>query len=275
VETKSRIARVAILVPLVLAAVSTIYPIFFMVQSSFKGKFEYYAAPFALPKSLRFDNYRILLNQFNALRFFANSMIVSVLSLLVCLVLSVPSAYVFAKLHFRGKGGLYLGVIALMMIPAQVMIVPTYVMYSKLGLMNTFYSVVAAYSVASIPFSVYLLTSGFKGVPNELIEAGKIDGTTFLETLFGIAVPLTKAAIVSVIIFDFIGYWNELIVAMLYLQRDELKTLTAAVATILRQRNSDYPFFYTGLLINSLPPVILYLIFQKEIVSGVTVGAIK
>jgi ABC-type glycerol-3-phosphate transport system permease component len=275
VETKRKLVRIAILVPLVLAAVSTLYPLLFMFQNSFKGKFEYYAAPFALPKSLRFENYRLLLNQFNAMRFFANSMIVSLSSLFIALALSIPSGFVFAKLRFRGKRAIYIAVLALMMVPGQVMIVPTYVMYSKLGLMNSFYSVILAYAVGSIPFSVYMLTSGFKGIPNELIEAGKIDGASFMKSLVSIAVPLTKAAIVTVVIFNFIGYWNELIVAMLYLQRDDMKTLTAAVATILRQRNSDYPFFYTGLLINCLPPIVLYLVFQKEIASGITVGAIK
>jgi raffinose/stachyose/melibiose transport system permease protein len=274
-ETTNRFARFVIMLILVIAAVTTLYPLLFMFVNSFKEKMEYYGGPFLPPKALRLDNYRHLFDQFSALRFLGNSMIVSVGALLLTLALSVTSGYVFAKMRFRGRGVLYIAVLALMMIPGQVMIVPTYVLYSRLGLMNSYASVVLAYTAGSIPFSVYLLTSGFKGIPNEMIEASKIDGASFMRNLASIAIPVGTASIMAVMTFNFIGYWNELIVAMLFLRRDEMKTLTAAVATILRLRNSDYPFFYTGLLINCVPPIILYLVFQKYIVSGITVGAIK
>jgi raffinose/stachyose/melibiose transport system permease protein len=268
-------AKAFIFLLLALIALTTLYPLFFMAQSSIKEKNEYYAAPLALPKSPTLINYRYLFNQFDAVRYAFNSLLIAAIAMAICLLMCIPSAYVFAKFRFRGKTAIYTALIAMMMIPGMVMIIPTYLMYSKFGLMGSYWSPALAYAVGSVPFTVYLATSGFKAIPDEIVEAAKIDGATFPQTLLRLAIPMAKPAIAVAVIFNFVSYWNELLVAMLFLQRDEMKTLTAAVATILRQHNSDYTFFMAGLLVNCIPPIALYLVFQKQLVSGITLGAIK
>lgn len=274
-EKKKTYIQVLIFIALSITAITILYPIFFMIMSSFKEKFEYYGAPFALPKKIQFENYKLMIHQFNAPRFFLNSMIISLSAVALNLIFSTTSGFIFAKYSFRGKKLIYTAILALMMIPGQVMIIPTYVMYSSFGLMNTYYSVILAYTVGSIPFSIFLITSGFRSIPNELIESARLDGSSFLGILVKIVIPVGRASVITVVILNFVANWNELIVAMLYLQKDELKTLTAAVATIMLRFASDYPFFMTGLLINCFPPVLIYLLFQKYIISGITVGAIK
>ncbi|MGO4348496.1 carbohydrate ABC transporter permease [Paenibacillus sp. MCAF9] len=270
-----RMVRFLIFIVLAVIAFMAMYPLFYMAISSMKPTIEYIKHPMGLPKSWYFDNFIALIYRFSLVRLFGNTLVYVGLSLVASLALSIPAAYAFAKLKFKYRNGFYIIMIATMTIPGITFIIPNYLLMSKIGWTDHIISVVTIWSVSAIPSTVFLLTSLMRAMPDEVLEAIKIDGAKYYQAMFKVILPMSLPGVVTVSIFNATNWWNDLLTPLIYLQSDGLKTVTVAVATVLNRFSSDYPLLLSGLLLASLPPIAIYIIFQSYIRKGLVIGAVK
>lgn len=269
------LVRTLIFIILFLIAVLAVYPLIFMLLSSFKTSLEFVSNPLALPQHLYIDNYRALYYRFDVLSLFGNTFFCVAAALVCSLCLSLPASFAFAKIRFKHRGLLFMFMIATMTIPGITFIIPNYLLMSRLGLIDNFLSVIIMWSVTSVPGNIFLLTSLMRGLPNETLEAVKIDGGSYFQLMTRIVLPLSLPGIMTVSIFNVTGWWNDLLTPLLYLQSDSMKTLTVATATILGRYDSDYPLLLAGLVMTSLPPILIYIVLQGHIRRGLVIGAVK
>lgn len=274
-KTKINFSTILVLIFLGLIALSTIYPMLFMALSSLKGKIEYLKDPFGLPKKFIVQNYILLFKQYGVMTAIFNSFLTTIVSILLTAFFAALASFPLAKLKFKGRESIFMFITAFMMVPVAVLMIPTYVLFSKMGLINNYLSVIIFWFVIDLPYGIYMMTANFRSIPTELIESAKIDGASLPRVFVSIVLPIAKPILVTMIIIYFMWNWNDLLMPMILLQSEYMTTLTVAVATIVGKYFSNLPLLLSGLLINSLPTVIIYLIFQKYIIKGVTVGAIK
>ncbi|MCQ6564038.1 carbohydrate ABC transporter permease [Paenibacillus mendelii] len=267
--------RALIFIILLLVACLSLYPLIYMAASSLKTSMEFIEDPAGLPKTLYFDNFKALFYRFDVLLLFGNTAVCVAGGLVITLAVSIPASFAFAKLRFRWRSALYIILIATMTIPGITFLIPNYLLMSKLGWIDHFISVIVIWGVTSIPGNVFLLTSLMRGMPNELLEAVKIDGGNYWHLMGRIVLPMSIPGIMTVGIFNATGWWNDLLTPLIYLQSDATKTMTVAVATILGRFSSDYPLLLTGLLLTSIPPILIYILLQGFIRKGLVIGAVK
>jgi len=267
--------RTLIFIVLVFFALIAVLPLVYMLISSLKTSNDFFVRPLGLPSDWVLENYKALFLRFDLLRLYGNTTVCAIGALLLTLLLSVPASFAFAKVQFRYRSAMFLTMIATMTIPGITFIIPNYLIMSKLGLIDTYWSVILMWGVISVPGNIFLLTSLMRGLPGETLEAVKIDGGNYWQLMTRIVLPLSVPGIMTVSIFCLTGWWNDLLTPMLYLQSDSMKTLTVATATILGRFGDDFPLLLSGLVLVSVPPVLLYVFLQGYIRKGLVVGAVK
>lgn len=272
---KQRLATLLLLSILIVLAISFLYPLFFLLINSLKDKIAYYSDPLGLPEHINLKNYLLLFKKFGIVKYIRNTLIVSIGSILLTLVCSLFASYAFAKLRFSGKTPAYLFIICTMFFPAQVTMIPLYVMFSKLNLINTYWGVILVTAASMIPSTIMLLRSNFVSISDELFEAARLDGANYFAVIWHILVPMGMPAISISSIFNFLVVCNDLFRPMILIQNQEKKTLTVALASLLSQRMGDPTYMFAGMFVSALIPLVIYVIFSKFIVKGLTVGSIK
>lgn len=272
---KRAVVSVSIFAFMSVLAFTFLYPLYFMFINSFKTKSEYRIDAFSLPEHWNIDNYIVMLDQFNLVRYFFNTIFIAVVSISIVMILSVFASYAFARLPFRGRSAVYLIVIATMFIPAQVTMIPMYHLFAKLHLVDTYTGVILCNIAGGIPGTVLLLTANFKGIPKELIEAAQIDGAGYFSIIKNIVMPMGKSVIAINVILSFVAQCNDLFTPMILLQDMEKRTVMVALTSIMTRTSGDQAFQMTGLLLAVIPPLLVYICLQKYMVKGLTVGAIK
>ena len=261
---------------LILLAVSYLYPLFFMFVNSIKTQTEYMVNPFAIDLAGgHYDNYIKIIYNFNILRYFGNTLLVVAGKMALTFPLAVCASYAFAKLRFKGRNKLYLGIMIVMFIPFQVIMIPVYVLFAKVKLIDTFAGMILLGTAVGLPGTILLLTSNFRGIPGEMIEAGKIDGCGYFKTIWSIIVPMGLPAISICVIMTFIGSWNELLMPMLLLKNISKQLVMPALNNLVQRFNADIPFQLAGMLIATVPAIAVYLLLQKQIIMGVSMGSLK
>ena len=258
-----------------LLTITFLYPLYYMVINSMKPKQEYYKSPFSLPESLNFNNFILIIKDFNIFMYFKSSMIVAGLSTFLILLFGIFASYSFAKLKFKYKSIVYLCILSTMFLPGQVTMIPAYVMFSKLNLMDNYWSVILSYVAGGLPGAILLLVSNFRGISNEMLESAKIDGAGYFSTIKNMIIPMGVSGISIVIIFNFIGYWNDLLTPMLYLTSQTKRTVMVALTSLVTRGSSLPTYQLAGMLISTAPTVIIYLLLQKYMIKGLTAGGIK
>ena len=270
------IGRAIIFLVLLILAVSFLYPLYYMLINSLKSLAGYYVNPFGLPKEqLQWQNFATMISQFKILELFGNSFLISFFTVVGLVVFGTLAAYSFAKVDFRGKNGIYLAILATLFVPAQVTMIPMYISFAKVGLVDNYLGVIIAYWAMFLPETIMLMTANFKGIPNELIEAATIDGCGYLGRLRHVVMPVGWPAISLTIIFFFISSWNDLFTPMVLLKSMDKRTVMVALSSLIGRYTGDPPFQYAGLLMSAIPALVVYAIFQKSIVKGMSMGAIK
>ncbi|MGQ9615882.1 MAG: carbohydrate ABC transporter permease [Spirochaetota bacterium] len=261
---------------LTILIVSFLYPLYFMLFNSLKTRTEYYINPFSLPhEGLQFSNYATMVSQFRILNLFKNTFIISAGTVALLLIIGVFASYIFAKFQFRGKMVIFVAVLMTMFVPSQVTIIPLYVGFSKVGLVNTYLSVILAYLALFLPEAILLMTANFRGIPDELLEAAEIDGCNYLQKILYVVVPMGRSAIFLAIIFYFIMSWNDLFTPMILLTKMEKRTIMVALAALMGRYSGSPTFQFAGLLLSAIPALLVYFIFQRKIIQGLSMGAIK
>jgi ABC-type glycerol-3-phosphate transport system permease component len=262
-------------VTLIAATLLSLFPIYFMTVSAFKTKSEYIENKFGLPQAWILSNFDTALAGEKFFLRFANSTILTVGAVTASLVIACLAAYAFARMDFPGKNTLFNLILALMVVPPVVMIVPMFVSMVRWHLVNTYQGAILIYTGLLLPFSIYLMTNFFRTIPHEIIEAARIDGCSSLGVFWRIMMPLSAPAVITLIVVNALWVWNELLIALVFMQKDELKTLMVGI-TALRSRNYvDIPATMAGLLIATIPIVIVYMLGQRYFIRGLTGGAVK
>ena len=271
-----KLTNLLIFTILLVLSISNLYPLFYMFVNSMKSKTDYFVHPFSFWGSkLTWENYITMISQFKIFSLFKNSFLISFSTIILLLGIGIVSSYAFAKLKFKGKDIIYLLVLSTMFIPIQATIIPIYVMFSKIHLVNSYWSVIFVYVGMFIPEVILLMTSGFRGIPDELIEAAKLDGAGYFDVLRYVIVPMGRPAIILCIIFYFIVTWNDLFAPMILLQSMDMRTVMVALAALLSRYSGDPTFQFAGLVLATIPAILVYAIFQRYIIKGIALGATK
>jgi ABC-type glycerol-3-phosphate transport system permease component len=261
-------------VVLIVASLVALFPLWFMVWTAIRSQEDYFRAPLGWPGGIQWENFTRAFDQ-NIGRWIVNSTIVTGGAVLLVLLVSVPAAYVFVRLPFRGSDLLLKIFVFLMVIPPIVMLLPLFALMNRLGRVNHFDAVIVAYAGLMFPFSVFMMVRYIETIPQDLYEAAYVEGASHLRILWTIVVPLVVPALLTLGIVNALWAWNELLIAVVMLQREEARTLQAGLALLKGKNTMDIPLVMAGATISAIPLLLLYLFGQRVFMSGLLAGAVK
>ena len=277
--------KIFIYVALLALAISIIIPVLWVFMASVKRNAEFIGAdvnPWALPKQFFYQNFIVAFRDAQMGDFFLNSIIVTALGLILLLVIALPASYVLSRFDFKGRRILNVAFMAGLFININYIVVPIFLMLSDankaLGVeffLDNRFILALIYASSALPFTIYLLSGYFKTLPKGFEEAAYIDGCGYFKTMVKIMVPMAKPSIITVILFNFLSFWNEYIIA--YTLMDEHGTLAMGLKNLMavERTATNYGIMYAGLVIVMLPVLILYICVQKQLTEGMTLGGPK
>ena len=261
-----------IFVALLAVAATIVYPLVFVILTSLRPNSDYLQDPFGLPGVWSFENYARLIDAYGIGQAFLNSLFVGTVSVTSILVLATLAGYALAKLPVPGAKYITATFVSVMLIPGPVLIIPIYLMLARLELVGTFQGLILVYVATGLPFATFFLTLSFRGIPDEVIEAARIDGAGFFRILWSIIAPMGSSGLATLAVLQFLGAWNELIFAFILVQDDSMKLLTPQLASIGERFLTDQPLVSAGLFVTASVPLILLAFASKYIMQGLQVG---
>jgi ABC-type glycerol-3-phosphate transport system permease component len=264
--------RWPIFIGMCIVAATIIYPLFFILTTSLRTNAEYKGDPFGLPKVWTLDNYITLWEQYGVGRAFMNSLYVAVVSVAIILVVASLAGYSLAKLPVFGSKYFTASFVSVMLIPGPVLIIPIYLVLARLGIVGDYSGLILVYVATGLPFAIFFLTLTFRAIPDEILEAARVDGAGFFRTLWSIVGPMGASGLATLAVLQFLGAWNELIFALILIPDEQLKLLTPTLASIGRRFVTDQPLTSAGLLITAMVPLLLLAFASKYIMQGLQVG---
>ncbi|GAB3654338.1 carbohydrate ABC transporter permease [Glycomyces tarimensis] len=273
--SRTRIGRWLITVPMAALAVATIYPLVFTANVASKTRHEYVLDRFSPAEAPRLENFATAWNSAGMARYFVNSVVVVSGAVALLLLVGSMAGFALSRLRFRGSRALFLGCLAALFIPFQVIMVPLARTMGQIGLMDTYPGLILAYTAQFLPFTIFLMTSYYSGIPAEIIDAARIDGNSVYGVYLRIMLPLGRPALLSVGILNALFCWNDVLIALLMMPSPDHRTLMVGVTSLRGQYSADIPTFAAGVLIAALPVLLLYLFFQRQIATGITAGSTK
>lgn len=267
--------RLLLLVLLIVVAIVWAIPFVWITVSSIKPESEILTYPVRwLPNPVTFEHYAAVLSRFPLPRWFLNSVIVSTITVVVSTVAVCLGAYALARMRFRGRNFIYLTILASFLLPAEVTLVPLYLGFSKLRLLNSYFSLISV-GIADA-FNLFLLTQFFQTFPVELEEAARIDGCSRLGVLWRILVPISRPALVTVILFRFFATWNDFTWPLIAIDSDAYRTLPVGIVTfIARSMGIYYGVVMSGAVLACIPALIIFFFLQRYFVQGIATTGIK
>lgn len=260
---------------MILLVVVILFPLYFMSVNSFKTHEEYVNNMIGLPHAFTVQNYVEAFEGKPFGQWFLNSMLLTIAAVLVTGILALLAGYAFAKMKFRGQKALFRAIVPLMSVPPVVMIIPQFQIIKIFGLVNTRVSVIIIYVGIMLPMTIYLMRNFMKTVPDSLLDAGKIDGCGRLKALTAIMMPLSIPALITSSLVNIVWVWNELLISLVFLQREELRTLMVGITLFKGRFTLDIPVIMAGLVIATVPIVVIYIFAQKYLVEGMLAGSVK
>jgi multiple sugar transport system permease protein len=271
---KPRIAAVVVNGLLLALALLSLAPLAWMLSVSFMpaGAASTLPAPI-LPRGATFDNYYQLFARAGMGRYLANSLLVATAATLGSLAFNVTAGYAFAKLRFAGRDRIFRGLVAALVIPGQVAMMPLFLELKALGLVNTYAGVVVP-ALATI-FGIFLVRQFARSIPDELLEAARIDGAGEMTIFLRVVVPLLKPVIVSLAVFTFLATWNDFMWPLIVLSDERRYTLPVALASLVGEHVQDTELMMAGSVLTVLPVVVVFLVLQRYYIQGVMAGSVK
>jgi multiple sugar transport system permease protein len=259
---------------LVVLALASIGPLLWMVSVSFmpSGQANSFPPPL-LPRGATFDSYRQLFGYAGMGRRFFNSALLAVLATGLSLAFNVSAGYAFAKLPFRGREPLFKGLLGALIIPGQVAMIPLFLMMKYMGLINTYAGVLVP-SLASV-FGIFLVRQYALSIPDELLEAARIDGASELRTFVSVVLPGLTPILVTLALFTFLGSWNDFLWPLIMLSDDSQHTLPLALAALSREHVQDRELMMAGSVVTLVPVLVLFLVLQRYYMQGLLAGSVK
>ena len=262
---RSRVGLIFLIMTLV--AVVMLYPFWYMLNNAFRTQ-----SQFEQQRGHSGVSWSQLFSELPVGRELLNSTLICLLSIMLILAVSTSAGFAFAKLRYRGSSTLFLAVVAALMVPLQSIIIPEYVNLGKLGLINTYLGAILVYVALGTPFATFLMATYYRGISDDLIEAAVMDGLGYERTFLRIALPLSWPAIATVTVLQFIQIWDDLLVGLLFLQNPQQRTITVGLAALSAGRTTSIPVLMVGSFISAVPAIVVYLIFQRYLVRGLTLG---
>ncbi|WP_276353821.1 carbohydrate ABC transporter permease [Cohnella caldifontis] len=257
-----------------IVALLTLYPILFILMTSFKSTTDVITKPFAVTKMM-LDNYAVAWKLGHVAEYFLNSAIVTVVTLIFQLVITIMAAYAFGKLRPRGHNALLLLYLTALFITIEMTTVPVFMLLKDLGLIHTRWGLILPYTASGVVMGIYIMTNFVKGLPKEVDEAAVVDGASLFQILIKIDIPLISPVIATVVIINFQHAWSEFYWALIAVKDEALKTLPLGLINFQSEYGSDYGVLAAGLMILTIPVLIVYLYCSKYFIEGVAVGAVK
>lgn len=273
----SAVKQALIYLVLAIWSVTVIFPLLWLLYTSFKTDREIFFSPWSLPATLQFDNFVRAWVKSNVGTYFINSLIVVLPSLFFTLLFAAMAAYILARFSFPGNRAIFYFFMAGLMFPVILSLIPLFAVVQQINALNTYQGLIIVYVAYSMPFSIFFLTGFFKTLPSELAEAAIIDGASHYDVFFRVMLPLAQPGLLSIGIFNFLGQWNQFILPLVLMTDDTKYLLTQGLAVMLHQQyyRNDWSGMFAALTIVMIPTVLVYSIFQGQIQRGLTVGALK
>lgn len=284
---RTRLYRVLQYALILLMSASIVVPVVWVLLASMKTKGEFYGSPWTLPDGLHWQNFVDAFVDAQMGRYFLNSVLVTVLGLVLVLLVAVPAAYVIARVEFRGRRLVETGLMAGLFVNVNYIVVPIFLLL--IGWDRALASAVPdgffidnravlslVYAATSIPFTVYLLSNYLRTIPVDYEEAATLDGASRLRTMLRVIIPMAKPAVTTVVLFNFLSYWNDFIIALTLLPGEE-KTLQVGLLNLMTAQRAaaDYGRLYAGMVIVMVPVLIFYALIQKRLIEGIAAGGVK
>jgi len=276
VRLPRRVCRAIHAVTVVVLSILLLFPVFWMISTSFKPTMEIFAAPpHWIPKHPTLEGYRAILGQARYITYFFNSYFISSMVTIVCLSLGTLAAYGFSRMEIKGKQALLFGTLILQMFPGVVLIIPYFNLAKRFHLFNTYTGIILADCSFLLPFCIWMLKSYLDSIPSDLEEAAMIDGCTRLGAMLRVTVPLMLPSLVAVGTWCFLGAWNEYMFGMTLTTGWEKAPVTVGMAEFFGQFGMNWNSIMGVGTLSSIPLMLIFIFLQRYLVQGMTAGAIK
>lgn len=259
---------------LIALALFTLIPFVWMISASLKLDREVFSYPIRwIPETFHWENYRLIWSKVPLVTYFKNTATIALLVTFIQTLTSSFAAYAFAKLQFRGRNTLFICYVATIAVPWQTYMLPQFILMRAMGLYDTLWAIVVLQSFSA--FGVFLMRQFYQGIPTELCEAARIDGLSEYGIWARIMLPLSKAAIATLVIFTFVGTWNDYMGPMIYLTRDVNKTVQVGLRRFIQENSSDYHLIMAVSVCSLLPVSVVFLALQKYFIQGIATTGLK
>lgn len=288
-QSAERLYKVFIYFVLIMLAVCIIVPVAWVFLASIKENSEFYGNPWAMPKGVHWQNFVDAWNAAKMGEYMINSVLVTAMALAILLVVALPAAYCLSRFKFRGSKFLNTAFMAGLFINVNYIVVPIFLMLRDgdtwlkkvIGdgfLLNNLVVLAVVYAATALPFTIYLLSGYFATLPHDFEEAAYIDGASYSKAMTSIIFPMAKPSVITIILFNFLSFWNEYIISMTLMSSAQAsRTLPVGLLNLMQAQQSaaQYGMMYAGLVMVMLPTLILYICVQKKLTQGMTVGGLK
>ena len=275
--SKKKVTPIKVLIYVFLTIVSVTYiaPLIWVFNVSFKTNKEIFTAPFAPPKDITFDNYSFAWTAGHLGTATLNSFIVCVITLALSIIIGSMAAFGIARMRWKGSKLALTYFLTGMMIPVHCVLIPLFTRFAKIGLSNKLAGLVLPYLTVALPITIFIMVGFFESMPNELIECACMEGANIFQIFFTICLPLGKTGLFVTGLMTFVGNWNELLLAMVFISDDAQKTLPVSLSKFVGPYNTNYSQMFAAIIIAIIPTIIVYCAFSNQIVDGLTAGAVK
>jgi multiple sugar transport system permease protein len=271
-DWRHRLARVALMLILLIGGIGMVFPFVWMVSSSLKLPADIYSLSLIPPKPT-LDNYRTVLDETKYIRWFVNSLVIALITTASVAFFASVAGYALAKFKFPGQTAIFILILSTLMVPTEMLVIPWYMMSIELHWTDSYQGIMFPGLISA--FGVFLMRQFFTGVPNDLIDAGRLDGFSEFRIFWKIAVPQVKPAIAALCIFTFLGNWNAYIWPLIVTRSEEMRTLPVGIAFFSTESGSAFHLIMAAAALATIPVLLVFLIFQRQIIKGIVLTGLK
>ncbi len=276
-QTLRVVRRIPVWIIVTVLLIVVLYPQLWMILGSFKTQAEFLSNPtWALPESFNLENYIQAFTRGNVATNYRNSLLVTLPSVALIVLLGVAAGYALEVMIWKGRHTTLILILAGIMVPGQMILVPLFTVYFKLGLTNSLWPLIITYTVMGLPLTTFLMATYFRSVPREVFEAATMDGCSPLKQFFVIGLPLMKNAILTIALVQFFSVWNDLLIALTFTSKPELATIQVGLLSMNDEYGStQYGPLFAAISINIVALLIVFVFLNKKIMAGMAAGSVK
>jgi multiple sugar transport system permease protein len=271
-DWRHRLARWALMLILLIGGIGMVFPFVWMISSSLKLPADIYSLSLIPPKPT-LDNYRTVLEETKYIRWFVNSLVIALITTASVAFFASVAGYALAKFKFPGQTAIFILILSTLMVPTEMLVIPWYMMSIELHWTDSYQGIMFPGLISA--FGVFLMRQFFTGVPNDLIDAGRLDGFSEFRIFWKIAVPQVKPAIAALCIFTFLGNWNAYIWPLIVTRSEEMRTLPVGIAFFSTESGSAFHLIMAAAALATIPVLVVFLIFQRQIIKGIVLTGLK